>query len=62
MGVTPCFTVNVEGARVVGSMGLLNVAATVVLTVTPVALAVGVVELTVGAVVSTAVPVVKLQT
>ena len=47
---------------VAGSIALLKVALTVWLIGTPVAISVGMVELTVGAVVSVDAPVVKLQT
>ena len=50
--VTPPLKVNEAEVIVAGSIGSLNVAATAVLTTTPVALLAGLVELTVGGVVS----------
>ena len=54
-------TVNVELLMVAGAIGSLNTACRLALTRTPVAAASGVVEETVGGVVSAAAPVVKLQ-
>src|ERR1043166_2654567 len=60
-GVVPCFKVNVRVVVVNGSIASLKVAAIFWLTATPVAALAGTVKLTMGAVVSAAAPVVKLQ-
>jgi hypothetical protein len=60
-GVAPCVKANVVVVQVAGSIASLKVAVTFLLTTTPVAVLAGSVELTVGAVVSVAVPVVKVH-
>jgi len=60
-GVAPCVKVKVAAVIVAGSIASLKVAAMFPLTTTLVAVLAGSVELTVGAVVSAVVPVVKLH-
>ncbi len=60
--VAPCFRVNEVVVSVEGSIASSKLTETALLTVTPVAALAGIVELVVGAVVSGAAPVVKLQT
>jgi hypothetical protein len=60
-GVAPCFKVKLVAVIVAGSIASLKVAVRFLLTTTPVAVSTGSVELTVGAVVSVAAPVVKLH-
>jgi hypothetical protein len=61
-GVIPCFKVNVVVVIVKGSIGSLKVAVMFALTATPTSPAAGIVEITVGAVVSPVVPVSKVHT
>lgn len=61
MAVEPCFKVKVDVVIVDASISSLKVTVTIELTATSVALFAGLVELTVGGVVSGTVPVVKLQ-
>ncbi len=61
MGVVPCINIKVAVVTVKGSIVSLKTAATALLTAIEVAPLTGMVELTVGAVVSGAAPVVKLQ-
>jgi hypothetical protein len=61
MAVVPCIKVKVVAVIVAGSIPSLKVAVTLLLRATPVARSAGLVELTVGAVVSVDVPVVKLH-
>ncbi len=60
--LTVSFTVKVAVAIVNGSIASLKVAVTTLLVATPVARSSGIVEITVGAVVSGAAPVVKVHT
>ncbi len=62
MGVEPCFRVNEAVVIVSGSIASLNVAVIALLIATLVAASMGTVRVTVGAEVSEAAPVVKLQT
>ncbi len=61
-GVAPCFRVNEKVEIVSGSIASLNVAVISLLVATFVTALAGIVELEVGAVVSTVAPVVKLHT
>ena len=61
-GVVPCIKVKVAVVSVKGFIAFVKVAVIALLMTTPVALTIGMTELTIGAVVSGAAPVVKLHT